>query len=80
MSTTPLFDAVARRADLGDDAGAPAPGSRDGTGGPTAVAGHALAVDQLALVEAVAGALTRAVVDAVAVEVERIAREGVVRA
>lgn len=56
------------------------PGSRDGTGTPTAVAGHPVAADQLALVEAVAGALTRAVVDAVAVEVERIAREGFVGA
>ena len=41
---------------------------------------HAVRSDQLVLVEAVADAITRAIVDAVAVELERIARDGVVRA
>ncbi|MFK4482380.1 MULTISPECIES: hypothetical protein [unclassified Curtobacterium] len=36
--------------------------------------------EQLVLVETVADAITRAVVDAVAIELDRIARDGVVRA
>lgn len=43
-------------------------------------AGLPVTEGQLALVGAVADALTRAVVDAVAAEVERIARDGLVRA
>lgn len=39
----------------------------------------AVAPEQLVLVEAVADAITRAVVDAVVTELERIARDGVVR-
>ncbi|WP_144756048.1 hypothetical protein [Curtobacterium pusillum] len=41
---------------------------------------HHVSAEQLVLVEAVADAITRAVVDAVATEVERIACDGVVRA
>jgi len=41
---------------------------------------HRVCAEQLVLVEAVADAITRAVVDAVATELERIARDGVVRA
>lgn len=41
---------------------------------------HRVCAEQLVLIEAVADAITRAVVDAVATELERIARDGVVRA
>ncbi len=41
---------------------------------------HAVSSEQLALVEAVADAITRAVVDAVVGELDRITRDGVVRA
>jgi hypothetical protein len=41
---------------------------------------HRVSAEQLVLVEAVADAITRAVVDAVATELERIACDGVVRA
>jgi len=41
---------------------------------------HPVTAAQLVLVEAVADAITRAVVDAVAIELDRIARDGVVRA
>ncbi|TDN46656.1 hypothetical protein EDF64_101523 [Curtobacterium flaccumfaciens] len=43
-------------------------------------AGHAVRAEQLVLVEAVADAITRAVVDAVVAELEQITRDGVVRA
>jgi len=41
---------------------------------------HAVSTERLALVEAVADAITRAVVDAVVGELDRITRDGVVRA
>lgn len=41
---------------------------------------HAVQAEQLVLVEAVADAITRAVVDAVVAELEQITRDGVVRA
>jgi hypothetical protein len=41
---------------------------------------HRVSAEQLVLVEAVADAITRAVVDAVVAEVDRITRDGVVRA
>lgn len=41
--------------------------------------GHVVGAEQLVLVEVVADAITRAVIDAVAVELEQIARDGVVR-
>lgn len=41
---------------------------------------HRVSAEQLVLVEAVADAITRAVVDAVVTEVDRITRDGVVRA
>lgn len=109
MSSTPLFDSIARRAPHTGTArrmpappAAPAPTSpmtapiapgrsdlvpaalvaaidaipqRVGTALPTGVA---VPPDQLALVEAVTDALTRAVVDAVVGELERITRDGVV--
>jgi hypothetical protein len=43
-------------------------------------AGHAVRAEQLVLVEAVADAITRAIVDAVVTELEQITRDGVVRA
>jgi len=45
-----------------------------------ATTGHAVAAEELVLVEAVADAITRAVVDAVVHELDRITRDGVVRA
>ncbi|WP_420369856.1 hypothetical protein [Curtobacterium sp. L1-20] len=121
MSSTPLFDSIARRSDepvparpaparpaarpslaLVTDTSAPTSPTtapvrpRDSTLVPAslvaaideiparvvAAAGstHAVAADQLVLVEAVADAITRAVVDAVVTELERIVRDGVVRA
>ena len=109
MSTTPLFDSIARRAEHAPSASAtvrpaagPAPASplTAPVGSPdlvpaalvaaideipgrvAAATAGAVRVDteQLALVEAVADAITRAVVDAVVVELERITRDGVVRA
>ncbi|MDM7891334.1 hypothetical protein [Curtobacterium caseinilyticum] len=122
MSSTPLFDAFARRSDLRNDSvlrsdsalrndsaqpgasAVPAPTSplsaplpaeetalvpnalvaaidRIPAGVGAAPTGqHAVTTDQLVLVEAVADAITRAVVDAVVVELERITRDGFVRA
>lgn len=111
MSSTPLFDAVARRASapsaresVASVPTAPAPSSplsaavppRASTLVPAALvaaideiparlgaaldAEHAVSSEQLALVEAVADAITRAVVDAVVGELDRITRDGVVRA
>lgn len=105
MSTTPLFDAIARRSHAdarpvptrapSSPMTAPVPPSRS-TFVPAALiaaiddipAGalasvqrdHRVAGDQLALVEAVADAITRAVVDAVVAELDRITADGVVRA
>ena len=45
-----------------------------------ATTGHAVAAEELVLVESVADAITRAVVDAVVHELDRITRDGVVRA
>lgn len=107
MSSTPLFDSVARsreRAAAPSRVHAPVPtspmsaplGARSSSAVPSAlvaaiddipqrvVAGirneHRVAPEQLVLVEAVADAITRAVVDAVVTEVDRIARDGVVSA
>ncbi len=116
MSSTPLFDSIARRVDHTPSAGTaptpsiaratftPAPTSpmsapveaTDSVLVPAALVAaieevpvlataafeteHAVRAEQLALVEAVADAITRAVVDAVAIELEHIARDGVVRA
>lgn len=107
MSSTPLFDSVARsrqRAAAPSQAPVPAPtspmsaplGARSSSTVPAALiaaiddipqrvaAGirseHRVAPGQLVLVEAVADAITRAVVDAVVAEVDRIARDGVVSA
>jgi hypothetical protein len=119
MSSTPLFDSIARRAErpapapialaapvepsIARSTFTPAPTSPATAPvepqGPVfvpaslvaaieaiptrvvaATTDHAVAPEQLALVEAVADAITRAVVDAVVTEVERIARDGVVRA
>ncbi|WP_336697800.1 hypothetical protein [Curtobacterium sp. USHLN213] len=119
MSSTPLFDSIARRAERPT----PAPAAPAAPSAPTisratfapaptspmtapvepqgpvfvpaslvaaieaiptrvvaATTAHAVAPEQLVLVEAVADAITRAVVDAVVTELERIARDGVVRA
>lgn len=108
MSSTPLFDSVAR-----DHDGVPAVARATFTPAPTSpmtapvpsaqsmfvpaalVAAideiparvgsalaheHAVRTDQLGLVEAVADAITRAVVDAVVAELDRITADGVVRA
>lgn len=127
MSSTPLFDSIARRAARPADGwavAAPAatpvavpariaPTARTAPTAPTspfsapvaatdsapvpaalvaaidaipaaartcAATAHPVHDDQLVLVEAVADAITRAVVDAVVAELERIARDGVVRA
>lgn len=90
MSSTPLFDSVAARRRE------PTPTPSGSESVPASLvaaidaiphrltadlgAGFPVAADQLALVEAVADAVTRAVVDAVAAEVERITRDGRVRA
>ena len=104
MSTTPLFDAIARRSGTesrpaptrapSSPMTAPAPRSRstfvpaaliaaidDIPVGVLASVQHDVRVtpDQVALVEAVADALTRAVVDAVVAELDRITTDGVVR-
>lgn len=104
MSTTPLFDAIARRSGTESQPApspapsspmtAPVPRSRstfvpaaliaaidDIPAGALASVQHDMRVsaDQLALVEAVAGAITRAVVDAVVAELDRITADGVVR-
>jgi hypothetical protein len=100
MSSTPLFDSIARQADGPSLASAPTSPISAPTSDsvlvpaalvaaieaiPARVSGsfeieHPVAADQLVLVEAVADAMTRAVVDAVASELERIARDGFVRA
>ncbi|GAA3340503.1 hypothetical protein GCM10017714_20500 [Curtobacterium pusillum] len=118
MSSTPLFDSIARRTDPSVPAQtasapsiaratftpAPAPTSpmsppvdtADAVQVPAALVAaiedvparvaaamqneHVVSAEQLVLVEAVADAITRAVVDAVATELERIARDGIVRA
>ncbi|MBA8989855.1 hypothetical protein FHW23_001087 [Curtobacterium pusillum] len=120
MSSTPLFDSIARRTDPSvpaqtasapsiaratfTPAPAPAPTSpmsppvdtADAVQVPAALVAaiedvparvaaamqneHVVSAEQLVLVEAVADAITRAVVDAVATELERIARDGIVRA
>lgn len=121
MSSTPLFDSIARRAErtapahrtapvhtetapstpLARATFTPAPTSplsapvrtRDSMLVPAALVaaideiprraagtGHTVHADQLALVEAVADAITRAVVDAVIAELDHIVRDGVVRA
>lgn len=96
MSSTPLFDSVARRHD-------PEPVPTSPLTGPVAppraaavpdalvsainsiksrgVAGpeRALTAEQMALVESVADAMIRAVVDAIAVEVEHILTTGIDR-
>ncbi|SDQ29470.1 hypothetical protein SAMN02800687_1267 [Curtobacterium sp. UNCCL20] len=116
MSSTPLFDSIARRSDRPVQTHpvqtcpvqtratfTPAPTSpmsapvaaSESTLVPAALVraieeiparmtaalptGHVVCAEQLVLVEAVADAITRAVVDAVAVELEQIARDGVVR-
>ncbi len=105
MSSTPLFDAVARSR---EQAAVPAQtlsiptspmsaplAARPSSTVPAALVaaiddihqrvtaraadGLSVGPDQLALVEAVADAVTRAVVDAVVAEVDRITRDGVVR-
>ncbi|MFS2030851.1 MULTISPECIES: hypothetical protein [unclassified Curtobacterium] len=108
MSSTPLFDSIARRAERPT----PAPAAPAAPSAPTspmttpvepqgpvfvpaslvaaieaaptrvvaATTAHAVAPEQLVLVEAVADAIARAVVDAVVTELDRIARDGVVRA
>ncbi|MGN8051267.1 hypothetical protein ACTJKO_16415 [Curtobacterium sp. 22159] len=109
MSSTPLFDSIARRSERTPAASATvlpaaAPAPTSPLSAPVASAdvvpaalvaaideipGRVVAAtagvvrvdtEQLALVEAVADAITRAVVDAVAIELERITRDGVVRA
>ncbi len=116
MSSTPLFDSIARRTEGTAPAPAPAPAPTvaratftpaptspisapvaaqesvlvpaalvaaiDEIPGRVAVAietEHRVCAEQLVLVEAVADAITRAVVDAVVTELECIARDGVVR-
>ncbi|MDR6574941.1 hypothetical protein J2X60_003610 [Curtobacterium sp. 320] len=108
MSSTPLFDSIARRAERPT----PAPAAPAAPSAPTspmttpvepqgpvfvpaslvaaieaiptrvvaATTAHAVAPEQLVLVEAVADAIARAVADAVVTELDRIARDGVVRA
>jgi len=111
MSSTPLFDSIARQTEQAVPAPsvaratfAPAPTSpmsapvaaQDSVLVPhalveaiddipervvTAIAtGLPVRAEQLVLVEAVADAITRAVVDAVVAELEQIGRDGVVRA
>jgi hypothetical protein len=122
MSSTPLFDAIARRNEQPRAVGTVRPDAVPGDRGsrtpaspldaPAAVAPvvpiaphsavpadlvemidgipaslraslageHIVCPEQLPLVEAVVDAVTRAVVDAVAIEVERIVATGVVRA
>lgn len=107
MSSTPLFDSVARsreRAAAPAQGRAPIPtspmsaplGARSSSAVPSALIAaidvipqrvaasmrneHRVTPEQLGLVEAVADAITRAVVDAVVAEVDRIARDGVVSA
>lgn len=116
MSSTPLFDSIARRAEAPattQSGAAPAPSVARATFTPAptsplsaplrprgsalvpealvaaideiparvvADAEHRVRADQLVLVEAVADALTRAVVDAVVHELERITRDGFVSA
>lgn len=110
MSSTPLFDTIARRAEgtapvpsVAAASSTPAPTSpmsapvrsHDSTFVPAALvaaideiparvvaaagAAHVVRAEQLALVEAVADAITRAVVDAVVIELEQITRDGLVR-
>jgi hypothetical protein len=108
MSSTPLFDSIARRAESvtatptsARAAATPAPtspmsapvGSVDSLLVPAALvaaideiparvaadAEHLVGAEQIVLVEAVADAITRAVVDAVVTELEQITRDGVVR-
>jgi len=111
MSTTPLFDSIARRSDRPAQTdpvhtrstATPAPTSpisapvdaRESMLVPAALVqaieeiparmtaamptGHVVCAEQLVLVEVVADAITRAVIDAVALELEQIARDGVVR-
>ncbi len=112
MSSTPLFDAIARRGDeqaarattVTASAPAPVPAPASPMTAPAAdrdpavpadlVAAideiparmrtavgtdHLVGAEQLALVEAVTDAVVRAVVDAAVAELERIARDGVVR-
>ncbi|WP_144710292.1 hypothetical protein [Curtobacterium pusillum] len=107
MSSTPLFDSIARQTDapsvahstISADSAPASPISSPASDPvlvpaalvaaieaiPAPVSGtfeteHPVAAAQLVLVEAVADAMTRAVVDAVASELERIARDGFVRA
>lgn len=110
MSSTPLFDAIARSAETSPTAprahtasavaptsplSAPVPAG-DPMLVPAALVAaideiparvattmesvHAVDHDHLPLVEAVADAITRAVVDAVVAELDRITRDGIVRA
>lgn len=113
MSSTPLFDSIARCGDRpAPTQQAPAPSVARATFTPaptspmsapveradivpaalvaaidaiparvaSAASGeHRVSAEQLALVEAVADSLTRVVVDAIATELERIARDGAVR-
>ena len=107
MSSTPLFDSVARSREqaavpVPETAATPVPtspmsaplGVRSSSAVSSALVAaiddipqrvaasiwdeHRVAPEQLVLVEAVADAITRAVVDAVVAEVDRIARDGVV--
>jgi hypothetical protein len=108
MSSTPLFDAIARSTATDRTApqvptpaapsspiSAPVPAGESMLVPAALVAAideipsrfattlesvHAVDDDQLPLVEAVADAITRAVVDAVVTELDRITRDGVVRA
>ena len=114
MSSTPLFDSIARRTEGTAPAPAPAPTVARATFTPAPTSPisapvaaqesllvpaalvaaideipgrvaaameteHRVCAEQLVLVEAVADAITRAVVDAVVTELECIARDGVVR-
>jgi hypothetical protein len=91
MSSTPLFDAIARR--MGQSDSAPVRPSIDVPAELVEVIDavpaslraslareHVICHEQLPLVEAVVDAVTRAVVDAVALELDRIVASGVVRA
>jgi hypothetical protein len=110
MSTTPLFDSIARRSDTAAVVPAspalPAPAPTSPLSAPMRAAHstlvpaalvaaieeipahvgaalpavHRVGADQIALVEAVADAITRAVVDAVVAELDRITLDGIVRA
>ncbi|SBN62349.1 hypothetical protein GA0004736_1250 [Curtobacterium sp. 9128] len=105
MSTTPLFDSIARhrerpvavRATVTPAPTSPTTAPVDAPSAlvPAALVaaiddiparigaalpkGYAVGTEQLALVEAVADAITRAVVDAVVTELDRIVADGVVR-